>query len=159
MIEKTCGAQRIEMDLEADESIPTHDRNTDRTLAVMRLLAPSESIPRTQRKAVLKRHDALLATVLYYLVDQNDYTLIYTTSPSGEDQVGVENKDDHQYETEIPMGEVHGDLKRSVGAYMKASNDSRSHNYTLPNGPLFEKYTFFSPGKLLQLLVLSHSKY
>lgn len=149
LIEKKCGTQRIEMDLEADESIPTHDRRTDKTLAVMRFLAPSDTIPQSQRKSVLKRHDRLLATALHYLVDQNDYTLVYTTSASDDDQAAGKDKHGRQYESEIPMGEVHGDLKRSLGegAYLRASNNSRSRNSTLPDGPLFEKYTFFSPGK------------
>ena len=39
---------------------------------------------------------------------------------------------------------LHTELKRDLGKHKRATGD----NITLPDGPLFERYQFLSPGKL-----------
>ena len=69
------------------------------------------------------------------------FTVIYITSPGSAE--GVEEP--VAYEMDTPMSPMaHIELKRSLGLEER----NGTSNITLPSGPLFEKYQYFTPGKL-----------
>ena len=97
--------------------------------------------------------DAFLASVIDYLPGP-EYTVIYTTSPvsSSHQPVAAEPE---IYEMDMNFGApVHMELRRDLSSHRRDSS-----NITLPNAPLFERYSFFSPGKPLWLLITSMEAY
>ena len=74
------------------------------------------------------------------------YTVIYTTSPpiTGHPSEPAEPE---EYEMDsLFQAPVHLELKRDM-SHQKRASDA---NITLPNGPLFEKYQYLTPGALYQ---------
>ena len=76
------------------------------------------------------------------LLSSNKFTVIYTTTPpnAAHQPASVESESyemDAQFQTP-----VHMDLKRDFSTHKRASDG----NITLPDGPLFERYQYLSPG-------------
>jgi hypothetical protein len=111
-------------------------------LLTISLPAPSKS----SRSADLSKNDAYLASVLD-LLPSKDYTVLYVTSPStASNKTGSSTgKDDNKlYEMDSPLVDLmHQELKRDLGVHGLAKGRT---NQTIIDGPLFEKYQFFTPG-------------
>lgn len=87
--------------------------------------------------------DAFLASVLD-LLSSDKYTVVYTTSPSNEAQRS-EPVEPESYEMDsLFQSPVHMELKRDLSHHKRATDG----NVTLPDGPLFERYQFLTPGTL-----------
>lgn len=85
--------------------------------------------------------DAFLASVLD-LLSSSKYTVIYTTTPPHTVQEPA-SADAESYEMDAQFqAPVHMDLKRDFSNHKRASDA----NITLPDGPLFERYQYFTPG-------------
>lgn len=92
--------------------------------------------------------DAFLASVLD-LLSSKRYTVVYTTSPTTASEA-AEPAEPGSYEMDsVFQAPVHMELKRDLSNYKRASD----HNITLPDGPLFERYQYLSPGLFMGLLV------
>lgn len=70
------------------------------------------------------------------------YTVIYTTSPpSGAHH--TEHADSESYEMDSQFqAHLHTELKRDLSHQKRAADG----NITLPDGPLFERYQYLTPG-------------
>ena len=91
----------------------------------------------------LSQNDLYLASVLDLLPSSN-YTVLYTTSTSTKgpsDQYAGYNMDATSLEKTLHM-----DLKRDLNTH---DFSKRATNITLPEGALFERYQFFTPGESL----------
>lgn len=83
--------------------------------------------------------DRSLASVLEMLSNRN-YTVLYTTTPNANTDDPPANP--RQYEMYSDDQPLHSDLKRDVQPGVPRTQS----NQTMVDGPLFEKYQFFSPG-------------
>lgn len=80
--------------------------------------------------------------MLDLLSPKTRYTVIYTTSPP---TIGhsSEPAEPEEYEMDsLFQAPVHLELKRDMSHQIRASDV----NITLPNGPLFERYQYLTPG-------------
>lgn len=85
--------------------------------------------------------DAFLASVLD-LLSSTKFTVIYTTTPPNADyQPAFVEPESYEMDAQSQMP-VHMDLKRDFSNNKRASDG----NITLPDGPLFERYQYLSPG-------------
>ena len=86
------------------------------------------------------------------------YTVIYTTSPPTTSHPS-EPAEPEEYEMDsLFQAPVHLELKRDM-SHQKRASDA---NITLPNGPLFERYQYLTPGvayqpRCLNQLICLHS--
>ncbi|KAL6250441.1 hypothetical protein RBB50_002743 [Rhinocladiella similis] len=141
LLRSKCGVQVTEID-GSKGTIPATISSAPRLLKVT-LPKPS-----SQRQNDLAHNDAFFASVLDMLPTQN-YTVLYTTARSGVVEV-VEPK---EYDMESQVQEsLHIDLKRDLGLDARAGNGAKN-NQTMIDGPLFDKYQFFTPGIFMGLLV------
>ncbi|KAG8525283.1 uncharacterized protein KY384_008927 [Bacidia gigantensis] len=89
--------------------------------------------------------DAYLASILSFMPSPK-YTVIYTTTPN----TGVvkhTHGDSQLYEMDsLFQSTAHVDLKRDL------RNQKRDANVSLPEGPLFERYQFLTPGLFMGIL-------
>ncbi|KAL9124384.1 MAG: hypothetical protein Q9217_006278 [Psora testacea] len=91
--------------------------------------------------------NAFLASVLD-LLPSNKYTVIYITTPSkAAPQPALAESQPYEMDA-LFDAPVHMELKRDLLHHKRASDS----NITLPNGPLFERYQFLSPGLFMGLL-------
>ena len=96
----------------------------------------------------LKFSDAFLASVID-LLSSNKYTVIYTTSPTTAiHHTDVPEPESYEMDSSF-QAPVHMELKRDHSYQKRASNE----NVTLPDGPLFERYQYLSPGLFMGLFV------
>lgn len=81
-------------------------------------------------------------SLLFDMLSNRNYTVIYATTPeiSASDSHDAKN----QYEMSGYDQPLHTDLKRDIQTEPLELNS----NETLIDGPLFERYQFFTPGKL-----------
>ena len=101
----------------------------------------------------LRLPDAFLASVLDVL-SPNKFTVIYTTTPphSAHQPMSAETE---SYEMDAQFqAPVHMELKRDFSVHKRASDA----NITLPDGPLFERYQYFTPGIFLAFLMCGFSQ-
>ena len=97
---------------------------------------------------MLMLSDAFLASILD-VMSSKKYTVIYTTSPATAPQI-IEHAEPDSYEMDsVFQAPVHVELKRDFSHRKRASNT----NITLPDGPLFERYQYLSPGLFMGFLV------
>ena len=144
-LETSCGAEAYIVDGEAGM---THiwDAAKMKTPLVIGLNLPSlEGLKGEERDKVLRNHDRMLGEVLKLT---KSYTVLYTTTPEFAGHY-VSGSEATRYDMASPLHmqqeALHVDLKRDL----RISNSSRNKNETLPEGPLFERYQFFTPGKLI----------
>ncbi|CAF9908560.1 MAG: hypothetical protein ALECFALPRED_004675 [Alectoria fallacina] len=96
----------------------------------------------------LNRSDAFLASVLD-LLSPNILTVIYTTTPpNAAHQPASAESESYEMDAQF-QAPVHMDLKRDFSNHNRVSDG----NITLPDGPLFERYQYLSPGLFMGLLV------
>jgi hypothetical protein len=68
-----------------------------------------------------------------------DYTVIYITTPQTESQAKEQLKQEHHtYEMDTSFPEMQMELKRDLDSHVKRANSTE--------GGLFEKYQYFTPG-------------
>ena len=99
--------------------------------------------PLTYLNQLLISLSGLFLTSVLDILPSPNFTVIYTTTPisTGYQRLVSESK---SYEMdESPLLSAHMDLKRDLSAHPRAA----SNGSTVNNGPLFEKYQFFTPGK------------
>ena len=90
--------------------------------------------------------DAFLSSMLDLLSTKVKYTVIYTTSPPMTGHPS-EPAEPEEYEMDsLFQAPVHLELKRDMSHQKRASDV----NITLPNGPLFERYQYLTPGASYQ---------
>lgn len=100
------------------------------------------------RSQKLIENDAFLASVLD-LLSSTKFTVIYTTTPPNADyQPAFVESESYEMDAQFQVP-VHMDLKRDFSDNKRASDG----NITLPDGPLFERYQYLSPGLFMGLLV------
>ena len=132
ILEKECGAQIVEVD--ADAGIPTQQKTMPVVYNVW-LPAPASTEDLTD-------NDAFFASVMDVVPSQT-YTVLYVTSP-GSMSRRVQVADSGVYEMQSEIQEaMHIDLRRDLSGGL----NKRANNETLVDGPLFDKYQFFTPGK------------
>jgi len=129
-----------------DSGIPTKDLTLSPRLIKLNL--PTPSAGEEEGTHSLSTNDAFLASLLDLLPKQN-YTILYTTTRS-EDGVLVaqrlEGTDPVDYDMDSQIQEsMHLDLKRDLGIHEAAA--TAANNQTIIDGPLFDKYQFFTPGE------------
>ncbi|KIW17405.1 hypothetical protein PV08_04599 [Exophiala spinifera] len=141
LLRSKCGVQVTEID-GSKGAIPATIPSAPRLLKVT-LPKPS-----SQRQTDLAHNDAFFASVLDMLPTQS-YTVLYTTTRAG----AVEVVESVEYDVESQLQEsLHIDLKRDLGLVVRAGNGTKN-NQTMIDGPLFDKYQFFTPGIFMGLLV------
>ena len=142
ILEDSCGASTYIVDGEP-ATWQIWDAAKMQTPLVLGINLPSlAGLTGEARDKALRNHDLILGELLKMT---SNYTVLYTTSvePVVQQPEDIESK---QYEMETPLDlqheAMHVELKRNLGE----SSLQRRANDTLPNGPLFERYQFFTPG-------------
>jgi hypothetical protein len=111
---------------------------------------PSPSV----RTDDISQNDLYLAGILDLLPSSN-YTVLYTTSTSNAIKPVAGKEGEYTMTpTELEQA-LHMDLKRHLGTHELSNRE----NITLPEGALFHRYQFFTPGKLLHSPSSSASLY
>ncbi|KAI9785243.1 MAG: hypothetical protein M1816_000491 [Peltula sp. TS41687] len=115
---------------------------TDMKPRVVRVDFPA--LPRTddssKRAKQLRENDSILSSLLD-LLPSTKYTVIYTTTPS------------HHSSHSSHGAAAAAELKRRDGATNQSDDNDDGNNNTLPDGPLFTRYQFLTPGLFMGLLV------
>ena len=99
-------------------------------------------------RGLMRQLDLWLSTLLESFPSSN-YTVVYTTTPSAKtSDVSQEEPGVYQMDSTMsPLG--HLELKRDLGARQQGSK-----NLTLVDGPLFERYQYFTPGRTYVVIPL-----
>jgi hypothetical protein len=140
-----CGVSTTTV-VSKDGGIATNDLTTSPQLIQLNLPAPSSE----KRASDLSANDAFLASLIDLLPKQN-YTVLYTTTRSADGMVVAQGKEPLEYDMESQLQEsLHLDLKRDLGVHALANKTG--NNQTMIDGPLFDKYQFFTPGTYLASL-------
>ena len=129
-----------------DNGIPTKDLTSSPRLIKLNLPSPS-----TEKRANdLSANDAFLASLIDLLPKQN-YTVLYTTTRSKDGTLTAQGSDAIEYDMDSQIQEsIHLDLKRDLSVHPMANGTG--NNQTLIDGPLFDKYQFFTPGKYKRVI-------
>ncbi|EXJ78977.1 hypothetical protein A1O3_08477 [Capronia epimyces CBS 606.96] len=143
VLQEKCGVETTEIDA-SKGSIPTTLTPAPRLIKV-NLPAPSSD----SRAKQLSLNDAFFASILDMLPTQN-YTVLYTTTRGRNGLVGAQQPEQTEYEMESAIQDsLHLDLKRDLGAH----GANQTGNQTIIDGPLFDKYQFFTSGIYMSFLV------
>ncbi|EXJ96466.1 hypothetical protein A1O1_01592 [Capronia coronata CBS 617.96] len=143
VLHEKCGVKTTEIDA-SEGFIPTTLTPTPRLIKVNLPAPPSES-----RAKHLASNDAFFASILDLLSTQN-YTVLYTTTRAQDGSLMAQQLEKTEYDMDSPIQDsLHLDLRRDLGAH--AAN--RTGNQTMIDGPLFDKYQFFTPGIYMSFLV------
>lgn len=130
-----------------DGGIPTTDLVTSPLLVQLIFPAPSGD----KRTDDISANDAFLATLIDLLPKQN-YTVLYTTNRAADGTFVGQGKDAVEYDMDSQIQEsMHMDLKRDLGVY--APGNGTGNNQTLIDGPLFDRYQFFTPGEYIEIVL------
>ncbi|KAI4160805.1 MAG: hypothetical protein LQ342_005420 [Letrouitia transgressa] len=143
-VEQHCGAGLLRVDASTG-SFQIPDDTKPRVINVEFPPLPVGS----QRASKLLDHDAFLSSVLDFLPSQK-YTVIYTTSvDSATDRSKAVEPETYEMDTSF-SSQAHVELKRDFIAHERRAS---SENVTLPDGALFERYQYFTPGIFMGLVV------
>ena len=130
-LQERCGADVLHIDASTG-SIPSYQSMPK--VVIVSFGAPSKN----NRARELSENDEFFASLMRPLLSSN-YTVLYTTSPAvTTEEVPTEYNMDIDVQEPIHMG-----LKRELGSDLQR----RATNQTIIDGPLFEKYQFFTPGE------------
>lgn len=99
------------------------------------------------------------------MLPSESYTLLYTTSPYSQNADAAAaarpSKFEHEsyhVEPSFHQSQANMELKRDFSPSgdnsKRASDDGEDTQVTLPDGPLFERYQFLSPGIFMGLIVV-----
>lgn len=139
LLESTCGVHTTEIDASHGE-IPTTLTPGPRLIS-LKLPAPASE----SRQQDLAANDAFFSALLEMLPTQN-YTVLYTTKRARQAWFSAQVLEPKEYKMESEIQEaLHIDLKRNLGTAVQSGN--KTDNQTLIDGPLFDRYQFFTPGK------------
>lgn len=143
VIQEKCGAEHLRVDASTGSFAISEDTKP----RVINLDFPP--LPTgSERSQKLIENDAFLASVLD-LISSNKFTVIYTTTPpNAAHQSASAESESYEMDAQFQVP-VHMDLKRDLSNHKRASDG----NITLPDGPLFERYQYLSPGLFMGLLV------
>lgn len=120
------------------------------------LPAVGANLNKEERKVVMRNHDMYIEGLVENYFGGEDYTLIYVTESRHDTETKQDADDGKEYfmESEVPLVS-HGELaKRALGTL---KNSTSSSNQTIVDGPLFDKYQFFSPGTCMNVSVVSRA--
>lgn len=111
-------------------------------------------LTKEERKVVMRNHDMYIEGLVENYFGGEDYTLFYVTESRHDAEVKHDNFDGQEYqmESEVPLVS-HGELAKRALSVLK--NSTSHSNQTIVDGPLFDKYQFFSPGMSDSSLPLS----
>ena len=154
ILEQDCGAVTIEMD--ASTGLVDIAKAAKPRVIKVAFQVPAKG---EQRRTTLRENGMsytlyvgltcsrsidLFLSNLIDMLPTSDYTVLYTTSPVAAEIVeSVEEPTLYEMDHHMdPLG--HMELKRDNGIQARATNDS----VVLPEGPLFERYQFFTPGMM-----------
>jgi hypothetical protein len=132
-LKKHCDGDVLHIDA-ATGSIPSYHSMPK----VISLSLSSPTKGNLQRE--LEENEAFFASLMEPLLRTN-YTVLWTTTPTG---TTGETAREYNMETESQES-LHLGLKRNLGSGL----ERRATNVTLVDGPLFHRYQFFTPGKLV----------
>ena len=90
----------------------------------------------------------LFLTSILDILPSPNFTVIYTTTPASREQQRLVPESKAYEMDDSPLLLAHMDLKRDFSTYPRAASNGSIFN----NGPLFEKYQFFTPGKNNQMV-------
>jgi len=142
LLQTKCGVETTEID-GSTGAIPATIPSSPQLLQVA-LPAPS-----TSRKQDLSSNDAFFASILDLLPTQN-YTVLYMTTRAVDSGLAAQQVEPTDYDMKSRIQEsMHIGLKRDLG--LRAGN--KTENQTMIDGPLFDKYQFFTPGIFMGFLV------
>ncbi|OAL29445.1 hypothetical protein AYO20_09182 [Fonsecaea nubica] len=152
VLKTKCGVSVVSIDASREGGgIPTKELSPSPRLLELVLPAPSAG---SNRASDLSSNDAFLASVLDLLPTQN-YTVLYTTSRSQDGMLTAQEADGKEaaeYDMDSQIQEsMHLDLRRDLGVH--AGANTARNNQTMIDGPLFDKYQFFTPGIFMGYLV------
>ncbi|KIW84536.1 hypothetical protein Z517_03786 [Fonsecaea pedrosoi CBS 271.37] len=152
VLKTKCGVSVVSIDASREGGgIPTKELSPSPRLLELILPAPSAG---SNRASDLSSNDAFLASVLDLLPTQN-YTVLYTTSRSQDGMLTAQEADGKEaaeYDMDSQIQEsMHLDLRRDLGVH--AGANTAGNNQTMIEGPLFDKYQFFTPGIFMGYLV------
>lgn len=108
--------------------------------------ALNDDLSEAERHIMLLAHDSYVESLIDNYFNNEDYTMIYTTSSVHAAKSSLTASERQVYEMQdAPLrGIMHsGELRRSLSE----RKDGSSSNQTIVDGPLFDKYQFLSPGK------------
>ncbi|KAF6227418.1 hypothetical protein HO133_008862 [Letharia lupina] len=143
VIQEKCGARHLRV----DASTGSFEISEDAKPRVINLDFPALPFGNARSQRLLE-NDAFLASVLD-LLSSNKFTVIYTTTPpNAAHQPASTESESYEMDAQF-QAPVHMDLKRDFSNEKRASDG----NITLPDGPLFERYQYLSPGLFMGLLV------
>ncbi|KAI9674476.1 MAG: hypothetical protein M1817_001814 [Caeruleum heppii] len=155
LLEDKCGAKVLKI----DASTGSFQRITDPSPRVIRVDFPTLSTSsKSERAAHLFQHDAFLNSLLSLLPSPKN-TVLYTTTPISPDSLSILDGEPAQNDQPSPeeafLGDTtHRELKRDMGqGYTTSNSSSDGDGARLKDGPLFERYQFFTPGLFMGLLV------
>ena len=129
--------------------IPQLEGASDSKVFSLELPALHEDLTSEERHVVLLQHDTYLSSLIDMYFNNNDYTLIYTTTSVHAAKIQIPLSENEEYQAELPIADMmrSGELRRSLAKRKEQS----SSNQTAVDGPLFDKYQFLSPGMFLLL--------
>ncbi|KAK0516786.1 hypothetical protein JMJ35_001389 [Cladonia borealis] len=143
-VQNGCGAAHLRVDASTGQFTILDDSRPQ--VITVDFPAPPAGVGRSQK---LVENDAFLSSMLDLLSPKTRYTVIYTTSPPTTSHPS-EQAEPEEYEMDsLFQAPVHLELKRDM-SHQKRASDA---NITLPNGPLFERYQYLTPGLFMGLLV------
>ncbi|KAI9697592.1 MAG: hypothetical protein M1836_004542 [Candelina mexicana] len=146
MLEKRCRAGIMSVDASTGSFAVIDDMKP----RVIRVEFPDLPTSIHERASKLAENDVFLSSIID-LLPSSRYTVIYTTTPPLADvKPALHHVASYEMEESFPSG-FHTDLKRDFSIHKRTDGD----NTTLVDGPLFERYQFFTPGLFMGLVVLS----
>lgn len=115
------------------------------------LPAIEPQLTKEERKVVMRNHDMYIESLVENYFGGEDYTLFYVTESRHDTEINQDTYDgkEYQMESEVPLV-AHGELVKRALHVLK-NNTSSSDNGTMVDGPLFDRYQFFSPGMSISL--------
>jgi hypothetical protein len=136
VLKTQCGVAVTSLTASKGSGIPTAQLKS--TPHLIRLALPSPSWSDDAASA----NDAYLQTLIEWLPKQN-YTVLYTTTRHAGGRFTAQSEETTEYDMPSQIQDtLHMDLKRDLGLHARA----KEGNQTIVDGPLFDKYQFFTPG-------------
>jgi hypothetical protein len=135
-LQAKCDAEVLHIDASTG-SIPSY--HSMPKVISLTFAAPSAG----NKKHDLEENEAFFASLMEPLLKTN-YTVLWTSTPAS-----TAGEPSREYNMEGDTQEsLHIGLKRDLGSGLQ----SRATNVTLPEGGLFHRYQFFTPGRMLAVL-------
>lgn len=140
-IASTCNKQ---LKVLSPETIPElSSSQLQNKVFTLRLPAIESTLSAEERKNLLQQHDNYISSIVANYFHDADYTLVYLTESVHASRIA----EPKNYDAELPLTELlHGG--ELVRRDLVSRKNGSSSNQTVVDGPVFDKYQFFTPGKL-----------